>query len=150
MQSLTKGTYTGSFDKSLRDDYVFACMISYEDEAEHKTMHNHENSHISFILKGGCRVKRGATTCELLPGQTTFNKAGEYHQLTDILPSLVINLEIENQFFHLHGLSENIYDDLLHQNPDTQFMMLNVGKELNTADTFSGASIQMLLLGLIN
>lgn len=148
MQSLTKGTYTGNFDKSLWDEHIFACMTSYEDEAEHKTRHYHENPHISFILKGGCRLKKAGKAYELLPGQTTFNRAGELHQFTDILPSLIINLEIEASFFRCHGLSENVYDDLLHQNPDTRFFMLNVGKELTAADTFSGASIEMLLLGL--
>jgi AraC family transcriptional regulator len=149
MHSLTKGTYTGRLDKSICDGNIFACMTFYEDEAKHKTMHYHENPHISLVLNGGCIVKKREATYELLPGQSTFNKAGEYHQFTNVLPSLIVNLEIEEDFLLCHGLSQNIYDELLHHNPDTRFMMLNVGKELNAADTFSVASIQMLLLGLI-
>src|ERR1700710_2610609 len=97
MKFFSQGTYSGHLDKSVCDEYIFACVTSYAADVSHEQMHCHENAHISFVLNGGSLEKRRSTEIERLPGKITFYQPGECHRSTNIVNySKHINLEIAN------------------------------------------------------
>jgi AraC family transcriptional regulator len=109
--------------------------------------HCHRNTNISFVIHGGCKLKK-KDTGELLPGRLTFNYAGEYHQVMNVADnSRHINIEIEQRFYERYLTSENSIS-VLTKKPDFIFLMLKIYKELVTNDQFSPPSIHLLLLDL--
>ncbi len=151
MLSLKRGTYLGSLDRSICDEHIIACTTSYHEAELHKTMHCHENPHISFVLHGGSLEKREKGEIERLPGKITFYHSGEYHQSATILnPSRHINLELQQQFLNEYNISEENLANAIAKNPDAKFLLLRVYKELAADDEMSAISIRMLLLELLS
>lgn len=151
MDPLTKGIYSGIINKSVCDDYILACITSYDQNLTQEQMHCHENAHISFVLNGGSLEKRRNLEVERLPGKTTFYHSGEYHQSTNMVKfSRHANLEIQPNFLTKYEIDENTIGDAIDKNNDIKFLFLHVYKELIVADELSAISIRMLLLDLIN
>jgi AraC-type DNA-binding domain-containing proteins len=150
MLVLGKGAYLGKVLDLSQADGILAGVTSYRQGDGAGLMHYHENSHLSFVLRGGGVEKRKSSEFERLPGQIMFFHAGESHQCVNkLFPARNVNLEIENAFLRDNGLSEAAVNLSVLKNPNSKFIMLKVYKELLTEDDFSSSSIKMLLLNLI-
>lgn len=150
MLALGKGAYLGKVLDLSQADGILAGVTSYRQGDGAGLMHCHENSHLSFVLRGGALEKRKSSRFERLPGQIMFFHAGESHQsVNNLFPARNFNLEIETGFLRDNGLTEAAVNLSVLKNPNSKFIMLKVYKELLTEDDFSGASIKMLLLNLI-
>lgn len=150
MMMLGKGAYLGKVLDLSKADGILAGATSYYPDDGTGVMHYHENSHLSFVLRGGGFEKRKSSEFERLPGQLMFFHAGEPHQcINKSFPARNINLEIEPVFLSDNRLTEAIVNLSVLKNPNSKFIMLKVYKELLTEDIFSGSSIKMLLLNLI-
>lgn len=151
MLALGKGAYLGKVLDLSQAEGILAGVTSYREGDGAGLMHYHENSHLSFVLRGGGVEKRKSSEFERLPGQLMFFHAGESHQcLNKLFPAQNINLEIESIFLNDNGLTEGAVNKSVLKNPNSKFIMLKVYKELLTGDDFSGSSIKMLLLNLIS
>lgn len=149
MLALRKGAYLGQVLDLSQADGILAGVTSYRQGDGAGLMHYHENSHLSFVLRGGGVEKRKSSQFERLPGQIMFFHAGESHQCVNkLFPARNINLEIELGFLRDNGLTEADLNLAVLNNPSSKFIMLKVYKELLTGDDFSGSSIKMLLLNL--
>jgi len=150
MLALGKGAYLGKVLDLSQADGILAGVTSYRQGDGAGLMHYHENSHLSFVLRGGALEKRKSSQFERLPGQIMFFHAGEWHQsVNKLFPARNVNLEIETGFLRDNGLTEAAVNFSVLKNPNSKFIMLKVYKELLIEDDFSGASIKMLLLNLI-
>lgn len=150
MMMLEKGAYLGKVLDLSQADGILAGATSYSPGDGTGVMHYHENSHLSFVLRGGGVEKRKSSEFERLPGQLMFFHAGEPHQcINKSFPARNINLEIEPVFLSDNRLTESTVNQSVLKNPNSKFVMLKVYKELLTDDCFSGSSIKMLLLNLI-
>jgi AraC family transcriptional regulator len=149
MMTLGKGAYLGKVLDLSKSDGILAGATSYYPGDGTGVMHYHENSHLSFVLRGGGVEKRKASEFERLPGQIMFFHAGEPHQcINKSFPARNVNLEIEPVFFSDNRLTETTINLSVLKNPNSKFIMLKVYKELLAADAFSGSSVKMLLLYL--
>lgn len=147
---LQKGAYLGKVLDLSQADGILAGATSYYPDDGTGVMHYHENSHLSFVLRGGGVEKRKTSEFERLPGQIMFFHAGETHQcINKLFPARNVNLEIEPAFLSENGLTEAAVNLSVLKNPNSKFVMLKVYKELLAADAFSGSSVKMLLLYLI-
>lgn len=111
--------------------------------------HYHESPHLSFILNGGVIDKRRSkeeerTVCDLM-----FFRAGEVHQsIYCSFPSKNINIELEPAFFEQNEVSESELEKVFAGNNNAKFTLLRIYNEMQRYDSFSAASIEMLLLSL--
>lgn len=147
---LEKGKYLGKVASSSQAEGIFASATSYYPGDGAGVLHWHENSHLSFVLRGGGVEKRKRSEFERLPGHIMFFYAGELHQYVNkSFPARNVNLEIESVFLRENGLTEADVNTSVFINPNSKFIMLKVYRELLTEDDFSSSSIKMLLLNLI-
>lgn len=150
MMMLEKGAYLGKVLDLSQADGILAGATSYYPDDGTGVMHYHENSHLSFVLRGGGFEKRKTTEFERSPGEIMFFHAGEPHQcISKTFPARNVNLEIEPSFLNDNGLTEAAVNQAVRHNPYSKFIMLKVYKELLAADAFSGSSVKMLLLQLV-
>lgn len=150
MRVLSKGNYSGKVFEISQSDGLIADVTSYLEGDDSGFPHYHENSHISFMLKGGNLEKRKSSEFERFPGQIMFFHSGEVHQsITKLFPSKNINLEIDSRFLRENAIEESDISRAITDNPNAKFIMLRVYKELTANDALSDSSINMLLLNLI-
>lgn len=151
MLALGKGAYLGRVLDLSEAAGFLAGVTSYRQGDGTGLVHYHENSHLSFVLRGGGVEKRRSSEFERLPGQVMFFHAGEPHQcLNKLFPARNINLEIESDFLNDNRLSESAINKSVLKNPNAKFIMLKIYKELLIGDNLSGSSIKMLLLDLVS
>lgn len=111
--------------------------------------HYHESAHLSFILNGGVIDKRRSTEAERSVCDLMFFRAGEVHQsIYCQFPSKNINIELEPAFFKQNAVSESDLEKAVIQTGEAKFTLLRIYNEMQRYDSFSAASIEMLLLGL--
>jgi AraC family transcriptional regulator len=150
MQVFRKGEYSGEVENVSSGQGIVASITTYQKTNFNGDLHFHENTHISFVLHGGCREKRH-DAYERLPGKLTYYSAGEPHQVMTVADhSRHINIEIEPLFFREHSIAEGGLFAALAKNPDATFLMLQIYKELVASDEFSRPSIDLLLLDLVH
>jgi AraC family transcriptional regulator len=145
MQVLEHGEYVGQILGSCEDKGMVASCSSYDQGSFNNSWHYHVNAHISFVLRGGCSEKK-KESYERMPGKITVYMASEPHQITRMKNSTHINLEMDSFFMQQYGLKESALDRAVKQNPDANFLMLKVYKELLAGDNLSPVSVRMLLL----
>ena len=150
MEQYKKGQYSGTVISAYDSQGILSSMTTYDKSNFNATLHYHENTHISLVVRGGCREKK-KESYERLPGMLTFYHAGEPHQVLQIgRSSKHINLEIEQQFLSRYDIDERTLGEALSKNPDGKFLLLKIQRELLAADAASGVSIRMLLLDFIS
>src|SRR5258708_2992534 len=137
MQVFGKGEYCGRVVDSSSGNGVVVSITTYQKTKFNGNLHFHDNTHISFVVHGGCKEKK-KEAYERLPGKLTYYHAGEPHQMIKVADhSRHINIEIEPGFFREHSIVEDSMFAALTKNPDAAFLMLKIYKELVTDDQFS-------------
>jgi len=146
VESYKKGQYSGKVTSVHDSEGILSSITTYDQNDFNNTPHYHENTHISLVIRGGCREKK-KEDYERLPGMLTFYHAGEPHQVLQIgRSSKHINLEIEQKFLNRYEINEQMLGQALIKNPDGKFLLLKMQQELLAADAGSDVSIRMLLL----
>jgi AraC family transcriptional regulator len=148
MQLFAKGEYSGKVVQVSGQGDIEASVKTYQKTSFNSALHAHDNTHISFVLHGGCAEKK-KDRYERLPGKLTFYYAGEPHQVTSVAGrSRHINIEIGSRFFRNNQLGEDDLFFAMKENPDAKFLMLGIYRELLAIDKYSPVSVRMLLLDL--
>lgn len=146
---IQKGKYSGMVTDVSSEAGVMASITTYQKSNFNQELHFHDNTHISFVLHGGCQEKK-RDRYERLPGRITCYYAGEPHQVMNVADhSRHINIEIEPGFFQDHHIAESSLFAALSKNPDAKFLMLDIYREIVAADDLEKSSIHLLLLNLI-
>lgn len=151
MSALEKEKYSGKTVDSLQAGGVVVRAATFRNGNAPATMHCHENSHVSFVMRGGVSDKRKTRELERLSGELMFFHAGEPHQtIIELFPTKNINLAIEREFLQDNLTTETAIESAVDRNPNAKFIMLKIYRELVSEDVFSDCSIKMLLLNLIH
>lgn len=112
--------------------------------------HYHDDTHLSFVIKGGIHDKRNNWEADRASGDLMFFYAGEIHQsIYKVFPSISVNLELAPSYLKAAGLDEAKVDANISGSPNPKLSMLKIYKELFTNDDASGCTIEMLVLGMI-
>jgi AraC family transcriptional regulator len=147
VESYHKGQYSGTITAVRDCEGILSSITVYDQNDFNDRLHCHENTHISLVIRGGCREKK-KDCYERLPGTLTFYHAGEPHQFLQFgQSSKHLNLEIEQQFLKRYQLNEQMLSKALTKTADGKFVLLKMHRELLAADAGSDVSIRMLLLG---
>jgi AraC family transcriptional regulator len=150
MLELKKGQYSGKVVAINDQQSIISSITTYDSNRFNGALHFHENIHVSFVIRGGC-LERKKDSYDRAPGKLTFYAAGEPHQVLSVpAPSKHINLEIGQKFMKQYHLNEGIIGAAVTSNPDGKFLMLQIYKDLTTADKCTASSIQMLLLDFMH
>lgn len=114
-------------------------------------LHFHENSHLSFVIKGGGTIKSQSLMGERLPGNLIFFHAGEPHQcVAKQFPMENVNIEVGLDLLRANYLTESALDISIKKNPNAKLLMLKIYQEVLGNDNFSPSSIKMSIFDLIS
>jgi AraC family transcriptional regulator len=144
-KTLLTGNYSGKIIRGFHKDGLIINAITYSPENCDTSFHAHVNPHISFVLRGGSREKRGQMSYERRPGEIHFYTEGEIHQTVPAMQSTHINLELEASFLRSYDISLNGIQEVAALHADMQFVMLKMTKELFNADGHLSPFVQLLL-----
>lgn len=152
MLILSAAQYLGTNQTYLNTNGVYVNLTHYTQEnLQNNSLHAHVNPHLTLLLQGGTIEKRGKCTYERKAGDIAFFSAAEPHCNTNTLSgSKNINFEFEPTFFEKYEINECAIESAASKMPKAKFLLLKAYKELMLGDTFSGESIDMLLLYLIH
>jgi AraC family transcriptional regulator len=149
MLVLDKGTFLGELSGFYPAGDFAASITAYYRDKPISIMHAHEESHISFILKGGHTEQRVKSTHELFPGDILFYHSEEAHLYRPmIFPAVSVNLEMANGFFKRFDISEQQMYLAVRSNPNARFLMMKVLKEVRLNDSLREMGLAALVLEL--
>lgn len=139
-----------AIELSPKDD-ILTEVSSYFPNDGSDSVHFHNNSHLSFVIKGGGTIKSKSLICERLPGNLIFSYAGERHQcIAKQFPTVNVNMEVGLDLLRANCLTEASLEKSVHKNPNAKPLMLKIYKEILYNDDCSSSSIKMLLFDLIS
>ena len=150
--SLGKSEYLGEINY-LRDlDGILASAVRADpSEISNDALHYHENPIISFILEGDSLERINRRQNLRSAGDIRFYRAGDLHQVTiKRFPSRNINFELEKDFLARFDLSEDKISRSIQKIPEARLLFLRAYREFSLPDAFSDASVQILLLSLLD
>jgi len=149
MLILDKGKFLGDLSGFYPAGDFSASITAYYRSKPINVMHSHEESHISFILKGGHTEKRAGAMRELFPGDILFYHSEEAHLYKPMrFPATSVNLEMADSFFRRFGISEQQMYLAVQTNPAARFLMMKVLKEIRLHDSLSEMGLEALVLEL--
>jgi AraC family transcriptional regulator len=144
-KTLLAGNYSGKIIRGFHKEGLMINAIAYSPENCDTSFHAHFNPHISFVLRGGSREKRGQTSYERRPGNIHFYDEGEIHQTIPATLSTHINLELEASFLANYDISLKCIQEAVALHTDIQFVMLKMSKELFNFSGHISPFVQLLL-----
>src|SRR5258705_1950690 len=151
MKILTQGNYAGK----TRSQYKIPGLIftkCFFSKAFNSDWHSHENSHLTFALKGGSieRRKKGSTSCS--PGLLLFYPANELHRNTDYVSnSESFSIEFENEWcknLEINNQEKNRQHII--RNPLVKLNMITIMREIKEADDLSNLCLETTILGILS
>lgn len=80
MITLEKGQYSGNKIREIIHDLFITSVTSYSPSDFNTKRHSHPNTHLSFVLKGGCEEQK-KDKYDRKPLSTTFYNSFEPHQI---------------------------------------------------------------------
>ncbi|HEY2581094.1 MAG TPA: AraC family transcriptional regulator [Mucilaginibacter sp.] len=110
--------------------------------------HAHSNPHITYLVAGGTREKRGTTFHERKAGDLVFFHSDEIHQNSHT-PVNSVNINLEFDYHFLSGLrtSEHDLESLCRANNAlVTFAMFQFYKELKISDSETELSVKSLTM----
>lgn len=151
MLILDTAKYLGSNLACHDTNGIWVSLTQYtKDNLPNCHLHAHQNPHLTFMLQGGTVEKRKNGEYERTAGEIVFFRAGEPHQNSKTpIGSKNINFEFEPAFFTRYGITDPVIQETTFKKPDAKFSLLKAYNELVIGDSFSGDSINMLLINLM-
>jgi AraC family transcriptional regulator len=144
VKHLEIGEYSGTKLKEVVQSNFTISATTYNASTFDSSRHYHPNTHLSFVLKGGCEEQKKHAYLRK-PFSTTFYHPGEAHQINHIADqSIHVNIEFNDTFFN-EFLKQEIIADACLKNISIPLVMTKVYKELLDPDSFSPAAIEQLV-----
>ncbi len=113
--------------------------------------HSHEKYHLCLVLQGGNLESRKKEDIQATSGSIMLYDKHEIHRNRHTaFPSENLNIEIDDDFFKKNELSTSSFKTSVLKNPEIQFQLLKIYKELRVKDKVSSDSIHASLLSLFS
>jgi AraC family transcriptional regulator len=149
MYELEKEKYLGNTKNIFNNQQGIAVVETEYQSKVFEGWHSHENAHITLFLRGGTSEKRKNSSTVVGPGSLLFYHSDELHlNQNTLFPSKNINLEIDENLLKEFKINEAVIEKSVENTALTKFLMLKIFKESQTADPFSGDTINMLFAQL--
>jgi len=144
---LKAGDYSGTKIREVKHPDFSCSITSYSSSDFNSSRHYHPNTHLSFVLKGGCEEQK-QTHYERKPLSTTFYYPGEEHQINHMAKECIhVNIEFAPSFFKDRITEEDIA--LACKNDATlPLIMARLYKEIQLNDDFVKVGAEGLVLSL--
>jgi len=151
MKTLLQGNYVGQ----NRSQYKIPGLIltkCFFPKAFNSDWHSHENSHLTFALKGGSIEKRKKENIPCSPGLLLLYPANELHRNTDYVSnSESFSIEFENEWCkNLEINNQGNNRQTIIRNPLVKLNMIKIMGELKEADGLSDLCIETTTLGILS
>ncbi len=148
-RTLEIGQYSGTKIKEAVQTGFTCSVTTYYSETFDHTRHYHPNTHLSFVLKGGCEEQK-KNRYHRNPLSTTFYYPGEEHQINHMAnKSIHVNIEFDDNFFS-GTISENSIASACDSNLSLPFLMIKIYKELQGESNFSSIGIESAVLSIFD
>jgi AraC family transcriptional regulator len=151
MKTLSQGNYAGQ----TRTQYKIPGLIltrCFFPMAFNSEWHSHENSHLTFALKGGSIERRKKENIPCSPGLLLLYPANEIHRNTDYVSnSESFSVEFENEWcknLEINNL-ENKRQNII-TNPLIKLNMIELMREMKETDGLSNLCIETTVLGILS
>lgn len=148
-KTLEVGQYSGTKIKEATQTGFTCSVTSYYSDTFDHTRHYHPNTHLSFVLKGGCEEQKKDRYYRA-PLSTTFYYPGEAHQINHIANKAIhVNIEFDDSFFD-GRISENLIASACKSNLSLPFLMTKIYKELQAENDFNNIGIESAVLSMFD
>lgn len=149
---LSTGQFFGDVCHFFHEQNLTLSVTDYNRaDREASEMHYHLHPNIFFVLQGGVLEKARKTSNENLTGSISFYDAGEPHQnIRKLFPLKSINIEIEESFYREYEINSKQLREIVLNNPDVKFKLLQVYHEILENDSLTALSVKLGLLDLLN
>ena len=151
MKNLSQGNYVGQ----NRSQYKIPGLIftrCFFPKAFNSDWHSHENSHLTFCLKGGSIEKRKKENVLCSPGILLLYPAYEIHRNTDYVSnSESFSIEFENEWcknFEIDNQESNRQNMI--GNPLIKLEIIKLMREVKQPDDLSALCIETTVLGILS
>jgi AraC family transcriptional regulator len=151
MKTLTQGNYVGE----NRSQYKMPGLIftrCFFPRAFNSEWHSHQNSHLTFCLKGGSVEKRKKEDILCYSGILLLYPAHQLHRNTDYVSnSESFSIEFETEWcksFEIDNLENNTQNII--RDPLIKFEIIRLMKEVKVPDGQSALCIEATLLGILS
>ena len=147
MKTLPKGNYVGQ----NRSQYKIPGLIftkCFFPKAFSSDWHRHENSHLTFCLKGGSVEKRKKESILCSPGLLLFYPSSELHRNTDYVSnSASFSIEFENEWCKTFEINnqENNRQNII-RNPLVKLEIVKLMREVKEPDIQSDLCLEATIL----
>lgn len=145
MIELEKGQYSGNKIMEVKNQLFMASVTSYSPNDFNASRHNHPNTHLSFVLKGGCEEqKKDRYERKLL--STTFYNSLEPHQI-NILPYDALHLNIDFHPLFIKEINEESNLELIvDKDSSLPLEMIKLYQEFINNDDLNLRAIEEIVL----
>lgn len=151
MKTLTKGNYAGQKRSQYKTQGLILTRCFFP-QAFNSDWHSHENSHLTFCLKGGSIEKRKKESIPCSPGLLLLYPANELHRNTDYVSnSESFSIEFENEWCKKSEMNnlENNRQNII-KNPLVKLEMIRMMREVKEPDDQSNLSIETTVLSILS
>lgn len=146
---LEKGQYSGNKIVEIKHDLFMTSVTSYSPTDFNTSRHSHPNTHLSFVLKGGCEEQKKAKY-DRKRLSTTFYNSFEAHQI-NVLPCNALHLNIDlNPLFIKEINQESNLELIVRKDSSLPFEMVKLYKELIYNDDLNVGAIEEIVLGVFS
>lgn len=149
MKELEKGQYSGNKMLEVKNKLFTTSITAYSADSFDNTRHSHPNSHLSFVLKGGCEEQKNEKYQRKLLS-STFYHMYEPHQI-NIIPKNAIHLNIDFEPLFLKEINSELNIELTAKYDfSLPFEMVKLYNELNVNDNLKTIGIEEKVLSLFS
>jgi len=148
---LSTGNYVGQSRSQYRSSGLIFTRCFFP-QAFNSEWHKHENSHLTFCLKGGSIERRKKENILCSPGLLLFYPADELHRNTDYVSnSESFSIEFENKWCKNFEISnQQSRKDNIITDPLIKHQIVRIMREVKERDDQSGLNLEAILLKLLS
>ncbi len=151
MKILSRGTYAGE----KRSQYKIPGLIltrCFFPKAFNSDWHSHENSHLTFALKGGSIEKRKKESIPCSSGLLLLYPANELHRNTDYISnSESFSIEFENEWCKNLEINNQEHNrQTIIRNPLVKLNMIRMMGEVKEPDSLTDLCIETTIVGILS
>jgi AraC family transcriptional regulator len=150
IDNYTIGNYLGQNSTQVNTSGLIISKSVYN-EGQTSNWHFHDNSYLTFILKGGSQEKREHQNFECLPGMLLFYPAKEIHKNNNYTKgSMNLHLEFEDSWYKKFDIKETDFQrESIINNPILKCNLLNAITSLNAFEKFSTINLETSIINVL-
>lgn len=149
MKELEKGQYSGNKILEVKNKLFTTSITSYSTNSFDNTRHRHPNTHLSFVLKGGCEEQKKEKYQRKLLSSTFYHRY-ESHQINSI-PNNATHLNIDFEPLFIKEINSELNIEFIAKHDfSLPFEMIKLYNELHANDNLKIIAIEEKVVSLFS